>query len=316
MRPLLSTRSGIIAAARRILEASDYPMTVRQCYYRLVVEGVVENIPQEYKRVGEALVKARENGEIPYHQIVDRSRSYAAPSHGWDSPEEFLASLAQSAQRYRGDPWDGQDRLVIGVCEKDAMTAVLERLADDLADQFPAVRFTAARGFSSLTLVNAMAKSLQDEGRTRAVSLLYFGDFDPSGEGMCPSPLTMHVLGQPGDLVTRLREQGCQDLEVVKVALTDDQFTQWFVTDGQDRLPYDPNPIKESDSRSKWFRQLYGEYGAELDAVPIDRLRTLLTDELARLIDQGAYRRVLDRQADDRIRLERALSALTLDGDA
>jgi hypothetical protein len=186
-RALLATRAQIITAALRILSDSAYPMTIRQTYYRLVVEAIVENITQEYKRVGEALVQAREAGAIPYEWIVDRTRSYAAPDHGWQGPDTYLEYLSGMANYYRADSWSGQDRIVVGVCEKDAMTAVLDRLASELTDTFPLVRFTAARGFSSLSLLHTMAESLQAEGRERRVTLLYFGDFDPSGEGMCPA---------------------------------------------------------------------------------------------------------------------------------
>jgi hypothetical protein len=122
----------------------------------------------------------------------------------------------------------------------------------------------------------------------------------------------MREWGETGDLVGRLREQTDCAIETVKVALTSDQFEQWFRAEGQDRLPYDPNPIKESDSRSPWFRRHYGDHGAELDAVPMDRLRALLVEQLGQLIDRDAYQWVLARQAHDQVRLARALSRLTL----
>jgi hypothetical protein len=311
-RELKTKRPGIIEAAKRILRTSPYAMTVRQVYYQMVVEHVVENIKQEYKRVGEALTEARKNGDLPYSWIVDRTRTYAPPEHGSGSPEEYLARIVRSAATYRADPWDGQDRLVLGVCEKDAMTAVLNTLAGELTDTFPRMWFTAARGYSSLTLVHTLAEGLQAEAQTRPVTLLYFGDFDPSGESMCASPSTMHKRGEPGDLVKRLRQQGCAEIETVKVALTNDQFEQWFVADGQDRLPWDPNPIKDTDSRFEWFQRLYGDHGAELDAVPIDRLRGLLVDHLSRLVDRGAYQQVLARQERRRTRLGQVLATLTL----
>lgn len=318
-RKCVSTRAQIIEQATRILLASPAPMTIRQTYYRLVVEGFVENIPQEYKRVIGALTVARENDDIPYDQIVDNTRFYSPPSHGYDSPEEYVETLRYQALYYRANPWEDQDHLVIGVCEKDAMTAVLGRIASGLTDDYPPIPFTANKGYSSLSLIHEMAESIKREARARHVTLLYFGDFDPSGEHMCPSPTTMHELGEPGDLVTRLHEQGCEDLKVVKVALTYEQYLDWFEGDGQGRLPYNPNPIKDRDehgnirdTRAVWFKEHYGEYGAELDAVPIDRLRTLLIDQLDRLIDSEVYHKVLVRQERDRQRIEQALSTLTL----
>jgi hypothetical protein len=311
-RALKSTRPEIIKAALRILRASPYAMTIRQVYYQLVVTGVVENIRQEYKRTCEALKQARDDDIIPHDWIVDHTRTYVPPAHGWERPEDYLAYLARSASSYTADQWNGQDRVVIGICEKDAMTDVLDTLAGELDDTFPRVRFTAARGFSSLSLVHIMAKSIQEESQQYQPTLLYFGDFDPSGEGMCTSPYAMHVLNDPGDLVRRLRKEGCRDFETVKVALTHEQFQQWFDPNGLDRLPYDPNPIKDTDSRAGWYRELYGDKCAELDAVPIDRLRTLLVDHLTPLIDRDAYQRVLARQARDRARLEQALANLTL----
>ncbi len=55
----------LIEAAATVLE--DYhPMTLRQVYYQLVSRHVIENTKSQYQRLSNALVKARQEGIIPF----------------------------------------------------------------------------------------------------------------------------------------------------------------------------------------------------------------------------------------------------------
>ena len=105
-----------------------YALTVRQLYYQLVAKDLVPNEQRSYKSLANIVTKARMAGYIDWESIVDRGRMSMMPSH-WSSPESILRSAAKS---YRRDRWERQLGYVEIWCEKDALSSVLEPVADDL----------------------------------------------------------------------------------------------------------------------------------------------------------------------------------------
>jgi hypothetical protein len=59
-----------------------HPMSVRQVYYRLVSQQVIENTRSSYQSVSKTLVAARREGLIPWCQIEDRLRKPRSASRG------------------------------------------------------------------------------------------------------------------------------------------------------------------------------------------------------------------------------------------
>ena len=113
-------------------------------------------------------------------------------------------------------------------------------------------------------------------------TILYFGDFDPSGE----------------DIVRDLDESfgflGVEP-EVVKVALTADQVEEYDLA---------PNFAKLTDSRAKKFIEKYGEKSAvELDALPVKVLRRLIRESIEVKLDLSALEAVRKTQAQEQARL-------------
>src|SRR5258706_11520607 len=123
-----------------------------------------------------------------------------------------------------------------------------------------------------------------------------------------------------GDLPDRLQDLGVQPwLNVTKVGFTAEQFREWFQGNGVNRLPLNPTPIKlptsesKGDSRAPKFAATYGDHGAELDAIPLDRLRALLKEELSIVVDYEKFNLAMEREAAERERLRAALEELDLD---
>jgi hypothetical protein len=120
------------------------------------------------------------------------------------------------------------------------------------------------------------------------VTVLYFGDFDPSGE----------------DMVRSLRERlgffGCHP-ELIKCALT-----------GEDVLRYElpPDFAKATDTRRAAFVARYGDVAVELDALPAEVLTERLHSEVAARIDSGALDAVRAREEHERKQLTAALQHL------
>jgi hypothetical protein len=54
----------IVPKVNAILKQYEYPLTLRQVYYRLVAAGDIENMRSNYTSLSSILVKARERGEV------------------------------------------------------------------------------------------------------------------------------------------------------------------------------------------------------------------------------------------------------------
>jgi uncharacterized protein (DUF1778 family) len=97
----------LIEQAREILEGSLTAMTVRQCFYQLVVRQFIENSKSSYRRLVHALAEGRKQRLIPWDRIEDRLRRPRRVSM-WDDVRDFADSVVP---QYRRDVWAYQDEL-------------------------------------------------------------------------------------------------------------------------------------------------------------------------------------------------------------
>jgi hypothetical protein len=265
----------IIDQAHDILEAFN-PMTVRQVYYQLVSRQVIENSRTAYQSVSNALVDARLEGSIPWEWIEDRLRR---PRHVsmWND----LAAFAETVRRaYRRDVWATQPQHLEVWLEKDALSGIFE----DVLGAY-GVTLNVGRGYDGWSSIHHAAERFGDGA---AVTVLYFGDFDPSGEDMARS----------------LRERLAQLLsepDIIKVALTLEDIERY-------NLP--PNFTKPTDTRSAAHIAKHGDVSVELDALPADILRARLTLEVEEHMDMESLARVTEQEKQERSRIVAALRGL------
>jgi hypothetical protein len=201
----------LIEAAHEVL-AAHHPMTVRQVYYQLVSGQVIENNRSQYQAVSNALVDARKEGVIPWKWIEDRLRR-PRQVQMWDSLGDFVQAVVRS---YRREIWTELSRYVEVWLEKDALSGIFEDVLWDYR-----VTLNVGRGYDGWDSIHNAAgryyPEMNDEGhvlRDRPVTVLYFGDFDPSGE----------------DMVRSLKERLLffeVSPEIVKVALTAEDVTRY-----------------------------------------------------------------------------------------
>jgi hypothetical protein len=79
--------------------AAQQPMTVRQVFYVLTVQGVIDKTEAEYKRtVARLLQEMRRSGELPYVWIADATRWQRKPAT-FDSPADAMRDWANSYRR-------------------------------------------------------------------------------------------------------------------------------------------------------------------------------------------------------------------------
>lgn len=169
-------------------------------------------------------------------------------------------------------------------CEKEALAGIFADICDDLkVVTFP------SKGYTSITLLHEaadrissmMGKDIYDGGPpVRSPYILYFGDFDPSGQ----------------DIERNIREK-MQDtfhipVEVERCALTREQV---------DTFELPPQPAKRSDARYEQFVAEHGDMAVELDALPPEDLRDLIRESVEAHFDDDVFEgRVEPRQTKER----------------
>lgn len=191
-----------------------------------------------------------------------------------------MADFAETAQHaYRRDVWAEQSAYVECWLEKDALSGIIE----DVLNAY-GVTLNVGRGYDGWDSIrNAAGRYGDGDG----VTVLYFGDFDPSGEDMIRS------------LRERLGFFGYEP-EVIKCAL---------VAEDVDLYDLPPDFTKKTDTRRAGFVAKYGDVAVELDALPIDVLQTRLRNEVEARMDLEALERVLRTERAERVRLHRLLAA-------
>ena len=252
------------------------PMTVRQVYYQLVARQLIANNRGQYQGTSDLLVKMRQEGSVPWDQIEDRNRRPRTVGM-WDDLADFMDTV-QTA--YRRDVWATQPRQLEVWLEKDALSGIFEDVLRPYG-----VTLNVGRGYDGWSSIRNAAERFGDGEET---TVLYFGDFDPSGEDMVRS------------LIERLASLDCRP-EVVKCALTLDDVRRY-------NLP--PDFTKTTDSRRAAFVEKWGDVSVELDALPAAALRAQLTNEVNERLDLAALAEIRKHERDDRAKLRQWVSTL------
>ena len=266
----------LIEDAKLVL-TEHHPMTVRQVYYQLVSRQVIENNRGRYQALSKALVNARQEGVIPWDWIEDRLRRPRAVSM-WDGLGDFAETVRLA---YRRNVWDTQPAYIETWLEKDALSGIFEDVLEEYG-----VTLNVGRGFDGWDSIRNAARRFM--ACRKPVSVLYFGDFDPSGEDMVRS------------LQERLDFFTCRP-RIVKCALTFDDV-------GRYKLPTDFT--KKKDTRSAAFVEQYGDISVELDALPFDVLTDRLRQEVESRLDLAALSQVQEKETHEKEQLANALRSL------
>ena len=124
----------------------------------------------------------------------------------------------------------------------------------------------------------------------KSIHILYFGDFDPSGEDMVR------------DLQKRIMLYGAPTATVHKIALTKDQVKTW-------KLP--PAPVKKSDKRAAKFIEAHGDISAvELDALDPEDLQNIVKTTIEGYIDPVKWAAADAATRDDREQIDQKIEEI------
>lgn len=247
----------------------ELPMTLRQVYYELVSRQIIENTRSRYQALSDALVYARKKGIIPWEWIEDRLRQPQFVSM-WNGLKDFGETVLQS---YRRDVWEKQLEYIEVWLEKDALSGIFKRVLEPYG-----ITLNVGRGYNGWDSIHNAAKRYNDRA---GVTVLYFGDFDPSGEDMVRS------------LKERLGFFDCYP-EVVKCALNIDDIQRYDL----------PQALaKRTDTRTKKFIEKHGDVSVELDALPVNILKERIRCEVEVRVDMTALNEIWSVERRERQKL-------------
>lgn len=256
-------------------------LTARQLYYQLVSRNVIPNTERSYKAMTSTLTDARYAGLIDWDCIEDRGREAVI----WAEYDGLAHLVERSLNSYRRRRWADQPCYVELWVEKQALAGILEPLAMDFH-----CTLMVNKGYTSASAIYAAAQRfLQRQRQGKELHLVYLRDHDPSGEDMVR------------DVTDRLIEFDLREINVVKVALTMDQVRQYNPP---------PNPAKKTDSRFAAYQEAHGNESWEVDALPPQVLQQLVTDALARCVDNVLWEEVLAQETKDKETLKKKVKGL------
>ena len=273
----LFTRDWIIEQSIDVL--SNYEpgvLTIRGLHYQLVSRGMTNDI-QHYKRVVAATGVARWDGRIAFDAFSDRDRSLATstestPSFLEDNIETAKEQIGLWMRSYHLNRWENQPYYPEVFIEKKALEGVFYKPC-----QKHGVALGACKGYPSLTFLHdATIRFKIAEDRGQQPIIIYFGDYDPSGEDI------------PRALKENIVNLGCESIEVRRICLVESQVIEW-------KLP--PAPTKVTDSRSvNWD----GLGQVELDAVKPEKLIELLNKAIGEIFDEDLHDELNERETNER----------------
>lgn len=296
MKKMFREKTFGVDALARIQECDDiledyqnqgYRLTLRQLYYQLVTKNVIENTERSYKNLGTLVSDARLAGLLDWDAMEDRGRTADVP-FSYDDTTQLINTFKSAARHFTLPQWRGQENYVELWVEKDALSGVLEPLA-----QKHHVPLMVNKGYSSQSAMYAAAERINDAMETyehEYATILYLGDHDPSGEDMVR------------DIRERLEMFAERRVEVIKVALTMKQVRQYNPP---------PNPAKITDSRAKAYIEQHGNKSWEVDALPPRVLGSLIDAEMKKWVDVPTRAQVIRIQEANRQQLIKQLEKIT-----
>lgn len=247
-------------------------LTLRALHYQLVGRGMTNTL-QHYKRVVKAMEVARWDGVISFETFSDLDRTVIGSTKAEEVILEDAIDLGKRQvrawmQHYSRNRWENQPYYAEVWIEKKALQNVFAPVCDDND-----IALAPCKGYPSLTFLNEAAKRFEEMAQLgKKCVILYFGDYDPSGEDI------------PRSIEENLNKLMYGNLEVRRFALFEEQVIKW-------KLP--PAPAKTTDSRTANWDGL-GQ--VELDAVEVAVLRDLARDAIASVFDEDLYSELMETE--------------------
>lgn len=239
-------------------------LTLRALHYQLVGIGMTNTV-QHYKRVVIAMIQARWEGSVRFSAFSDHDREVLGKTKYEETDLDSSVKEAKNAiygwmNWYSKNKWENQQYYPEVWIEKKALQGVFQRPCS-----INNVALAPCKGYPSLTfLYEALQRFQAAERAGKQTIILYFGDYDASGEDI------------PRSIEENFNKFGTP-VQVKRIALTEEMVIEM-------KLP--PAPTKASDTRAANWDGL-GQ--VELDAVDIEVLRGMCEDAISEVFDEELY---------------------------
>jgi hypothetical protein len=289
-RAKITTIQFLNAVKSVIEESKEYwPVTDRRVHYLLLNDPPLRhdkkpnskyvNDKASYKALTNLLVRARLNEDIPMRAIEDGTRPIQLGG-GFETLEQFVSQETENyLAGYSRDLMQGQPHHIEIILEKNALRSIIESVARKYC-----IPVTTTRGYSSLSPRFDLVQRFLRSGKPKLI-LLMLTDFDPDGEQIAES------------FARSLRDDfGLKNVHPVKVALTADDIKNHALPSDMDAKPSSPNYKK--------FIKKYGVKAVELDAAPVDLLKSSLESSIQSFLDMDEFKAQIDLEAKDAVKIE------------
>jgi hypothetical protein len=260
-----------------------WPLTERQIYYRLISSDAAKQDHwfikgrqvKIYNAIGRVLKWMRIDERLPWRAITDEHRA-TTPKIGFTNVEEFVDSEASNFLKgYARCMAQKQKNYIEIWIEKAALLHIVKPIADDFCR-----RVVVCRGYNSITFQTMFYQRASDAiNAGQQPTVLYFGDWDPSGVNMIYTAIQ-----------TLTDELGLWGVKYYRCGINPEHF---------DMIASDPVPIKWSDTRSKRFVPQYGATAYELDAFHPEQLQGLVRESIEAFTDMSEYDTNSERESTD-----------------
>lgn len=281
----------IISIVNRYLSLG-YRLTLRQLHYQMVShDPKYVNHDTAYKKLGNILDDCRYAGMIDWDAIEDRGRT----PHLLYSVDSIPEALEDTRVYYRRNRQENQEHIVELWTEKDALSGILKRSTEKYH-----VRLCVNKGYtSSSAIYQAYERILEYLQQEKPVTILYFGDHDPSGLDMVRDieDRLMYMLKNGREAI----EYPEGNLEIHAIGLNMAQVKKY-------KLP--PNPTKLTDTRSNGYIKQFGKTCWEVDALAPEVLTALVEANIENIIDVNEYERIVEEERKEKIKIGKIISKM------
>ena len=177
------TKKWIIENSLEIVKGYDKGiLTIRGLHYRLVASGMTNDV-QHYKRVVDAMISARWDGLIDFDTFSDHDRFMIGQTEYTDISLDDKITEAKGQvnawmTNYSRNKWENQYYYPEILIEKKALQGVFQSVCQSWG-----VTLGACKDYPSLTFLYDIAnRFIEASNEGYKPIILYFGDYDPSGE--------------------------------------------------------------------------------------------------------------------------------------
>ena len=271
------TKQWIIDNAINIVDRYEKGiLTLRALHYQLVGLGMINDI-SHYKKVVNAMIDARWDNVISFDTFSDLDRTMVGETEYKETVLDDEIDIGKQQisawmNNYSKNRWENQPVYPEIFIEKKALQGVFQKVCDNNS-----IALGACKGYPSLTFLYEASLRFKEAYRLgKRCVIIYFGDYDPSGEDI------------PRSIKENFRKFGI-DVDFNLIALNKEQVLEW-------KLP--PAPAKLTDTRTANWDGL-GQ--VELDALKPETLIELCEDAINDVFSEDIYDELLYQERNEKV---------------